>query len=86
MPSLVALADAGSYRQAENCGQMKKSDKFVTALVGSGVGEITSAAGKLWHDVLQTPKTLFTCVAIAMAVLGGAVVMLTEFFCDCRLL
>jgi hypothetical protein len=63
-----------------------KKDKVVTALTGTGVAEITAEARKLWGEVVRTPKTLLTCVAIAMAVLGGAGVLLGEYFCGCSLL
>ena len=62
---------------------MDKTDKFVTALVGSGVAEIAAEARKLWREVVQSPKTMFTCVAIAMAALVGAGILLTEYFCYC---
>ena len=74
------------HRQAESCGAMDKTDKFVTALVGSGVAEIAAEARKLWREVVQSPKTMFTCVAIAMATLVGAGILLTEYFCWCRVL
>ena len=64
---------------------MEKADQFVKAFTGSDVTEITATARKLWSDVVQTPKTLITCIAITMTVLLGASALLTEYYCDCGL-